>query len=62
VVVQKIIEFKKTRFFGGIDTEALNQRIYKLNLDGWKVVNVGPITNFFGQVSGYVLLIENDEP
>jgi len=59
--MQKVIEFKKTRFFGGIDTEALNEKIYQLNQDGWKVINVSSNTGFFGEANGYALLIENDE-
>ena len=40
--MQKIVEFKKQRgiFRGGIDIDALNERIYQLNQDGWKVINV----------------------
>ncbi|MBE0377435.1 MULTISPECIES: hypothetical protein [Pseudoalteromonas] len=59
--MQKIIEFKKTRFFGGADIKALNEKIYQLNQDGWKVINVSSITGFFGEANGYALLIENNE-
>lgn len=59
--MQKIIEFKKTRFFGGVNVEALNEKIYQLNQDGWKVINVSSITGFFGEANGYALLIENNE-
>ncbi|MEH6396679.1 hypothetical protein [Pseudoalteromonas sp.] len=61
--MQKIIEFKKQRgyFRGGIDIDALNERIYQLNQGGWKVINVSASTGLYGQVYGYVLLIENNE-
>ncbi|MDN3378603.1 MULTISPECIES: hypothetical protein [unclassified Pseudoalteromonas] len=59
--MQKVIEFKKTRFFGGINIDALNEKIYQLNQDGWNLINISPVTGFFGQVYGYVLLIENNE-
>ena len=61
--MQKIIEFKKQRGFfrGGIDIDALNERIYQLNQDGWKVINAVPLAGFYGQVHGYTLLIETDE-
>ncbi|WP_149983077.1 hypothetical protein [Pseudoalteromonas rhizosphaerae] len=61
--MQKIIEFKKQRGFfrGGIDIDALNERIYQLNQDGWKVINVSASAGLYGQVYSYILLIENEE-
>ncbi|MBB1507265.1 hypothetical protein H5203_17440 [Pseudoalteromonas sp. SG41-1] len=61
--MQKIIEFKKQRGFfrGGIDIDALNERIYQLNQDGWKVINVSASAGLYGQVYAYILLIENEE-
>lgn len=59
--MQKIIEFRKARFLGGVDIVALNDRIQELNQDGWKVINAVPLTGFYGQVHGYTLLIENEE-
>lgn len=59
--MQKVIEFRKARFLGGVDIVALNDRIQELNQDGWKVINAVPLTGFYGQVHGYVLLIENKE-
>ncbi|TMN78431.1 MULTISPECIES: hypothetical protein [unclassified Pseudoalteromonas] len=59
--MQKVIEFRKTRFMGGVDIAALNVRIQELNQDGWKVISAVPITGFYGQVHGYTLFIEIDE-
>ena len=59
--MQKIIEFKKQRFFGGADIKALNEKIYQLNQDGWKVINVSSITGFFGEAKSHELLSENIE-
>ena len=59
--MQKVIEFRKTRFSGGVDIVALNDRIQELNQDGWKVINAVPLTGFYGQVHGYTLFIETDE-
>ncbi|GAA72462.1 hypothetical protein CWC14_03665 [Pseudoalteromonas sp. S3260] len=59
--MQKVIEFRKARFLGGVDIVALNDRILELNQDGWKVINAVPLTGFYGQVHGYALLIENEE-
>jgi hypothetical protein len=61
--MQKVVTFKKYRGFfrGVIDIDALNERIYKLNQDGWRVINVTPATGLYGQVTAYVLLIENNE-
>lgn len=59
--MQKIIEFKKTGFLGSVDLNALNEKIYQLNQDGWRVVNIAPITGSFGQTKGYALVIESDE-
>ena len=59
--MQKVIEFRKSRFLGGVDIAALNDRILELNQDGWKVINAVPLTGFYGQVHGYALLIENEE-
>ena len=36
--MQKVIEFRKSRFLGGVDIVALNDRIQELNQDGWKVI------------------------
>jgi len=47
--MQKIIELRKTRFLGGVDIAALNDRIQKLNQDGWKVLNAVPLTGFIGK-------------
>ncbi|WP_394186174.1 hypothetical protein [Pseudoalteromonas tetraodonis] len=43
--MQKVIEFRKARFLGGVDIVALNDRILELNQDGWKVINAVPLTN-----------------
>ena len=51
--MQKVIEFRKTRFMGGVNIAALNDRIQELNQDGWKVISAVPITGFYGQVHGY---------
>ena len=59
--MQKVIEFRKNRFLGGVNIAALNDRIQKLNQDGWKVISAVPITGFYGQVHGYTLFIEIDE-
>ncbi|MEL0634074.1 hypothetical protein V6237_14935 [Pseudoalteromonas carrageenovora] len=59
--MQKVIEFRKTRFLGGVDIVALNDRIQELNQDGWKVLNAVPLAGFYGQVHGYTLFIETDE-
>ncbi|CAD2226424.1 conserved hypothetical protein [Pseudoalteromonas sp. 3J6] len=59
--MQKVIEFRKSRFLGGVDIVALNDRIQELSQDGWKVINAVPLTGFYGQVHGYALLIENEE-
>ncbi|WP_417655600.1 hypothetical protein [Pseudoalteromonas atlantica] len=59
--MQKVIEFRRTRFLGGVDIAALNDRIQELNQDGWKVINAVPLTGFYGQVHCYTLLIETDE-
>ena len=59
--MQKVIEFRKAHFLGGVDIVALNDRIQELNQDGWKVINAVPLTGFYGQVHGYALLIENEE-
>ncbi|MEL0641943.1 hypothetical protein V6260_15130 [Pseudoalteromonas aliena] len=59
--MQKVIEFRKTRFLGGVDIVVLNDRIQELNQDGWKVLNAVPLASFYGQVQGYTLLIETDE-
>lgn len=61
--MQKIVEFRKHRGFfrGGINIDALNERIYQLNQDGWKVINVNAATGLYGQVYAYILLIENVE-
>ncbi len=59
--MQKVIEFRKARFLGGVDIVALNDRIQELNQGGWKLINAVPLTGFYGQVHGYALLIENEE-
>ena len=59
--MQKVIEFRKTRFMGGVNIAALNDRIQELNQDGWKVISAVPISGFYGQVYGYTLFIEIDE-
>ena len=59
--MQKVIEFRNTRFMGGVNIAALNDRIQELNQDGWKVISAVPITGFYGQVHGYTLFIEIDE-
>ncbi len=60
--MQKIVEFKKRGFFShGIDVDALNTRIYQLNQQGWRVINVTTATGFQGQITAYALLIENNE-
>ena len=59
--MQKVIEFRKARFMGGVNIAALNDRIQELNQDGWKVISAVPITGFYGQVHGYTLFIEIDE-
>jgi hypothetical protein len=59
--MQKVIEFRKARFLGGVDIVALNDRIQELNQCGWKLINAVPLTGFYGQVHGYALLIENEE-
>ncbi|MBB1290611.1 hypothetical protein H5085_16495 [Pseudoalteromonas sp. SR43-6] len=59
--MQKVIEFRKTRFLGGVDIVALNDRIQELNQDGWKVINAVPLAGFYGKVHGYTLFIETDE-
>ncbi|WP_282115151.1 hypothetical protein [Pseudoalteromonas arctica] len=60
--MQKIVEFKKRGFFShGIDVDALNERIYHLNQEGWKVISINTATAFQGQITAYILLIENDE-
>ena len=47
--MQKVIEFRKTRFLGGVDIAALNDRIQELNQDGWKVINAVPLTGFMAK-------------
>ena len=47
--MQKVIEFRKARFLGGVDIVALNDRILELNQDGWKVINAVPLQVFMGK-------------
>ena len=58
--MQKIVEFKKRGFFSHA-IDALNERIYQLNQDGWRVISVTTATGFQGQITAYALLIENNE-
>ncbi|MEZ7277117.1 hypothetical protein [Pseudoalteromonas sp. 68 DY56-GL68] len=59
--MQKIVVFKKKRFFGGIDIDALNQKVFELGQAGWQVKTITTATRFFGQITSILLLIENNE-
>ncbi|AXV64035.1 MULTISPECIES: hypothetical protein [Pseudoalteromonas] len=59
--MQKIIEFKKKRFLGGLDITALNQKVYELGQSGWQVKTITTATGFYGQITAVLLLVENNE-
>ena len=59
--MQKVVEFKKKRFFGGIDIEALNQRVFELGQAGWQVKTITTATGVYGQITSVLLLIENNK-
>jgi len=57
--IQKIIEFKKQRFWSSsVDIEALNEKIFHLNQDGWRVLTVSSAHNMFGLITSYTILVE----
>lgn len=57
--MQKVIEFKKKNFWSSaVDTNALNEKIARLNQDGWMVKSITPNASLMGNVISYTLFIE----
>ncbi|RYV02161.1 hypothetical protein SOPP22_11395 [Shewanella sp. OPT22] len=57
--MQKIVEFTNRGFWSSkVGIEALNEKIYQLNNDGWIVKSMVPNTSFGGVVTSYSLLLE----
>ena len=57
--MQKIIEFKKRNFWSSqVDINQLNDKIYQLNQDGWRVLTVTANNSYFSGVFSYTLLLE----
>lgn len=60
--MQKVIEFKKRNFWSSsIDNNALNEKIYALNKDGWVVKSITPNSALMGTVMSYTILIELED-
>ncbi|MFQ3251508.1 MAG: hypothetical protein ACI9O6_003358 [Glaciecola sp.] len=56
--VKKVIYFGKKTWFGVIDFEALNEKIQRIESEGWNLISITPASSFFGAVTSYSLLVE----
>lgn len=60
--MQRVIVFSKRSFWSGQpDLGKLNEQIAQLNLEGWRVTHIAPVSGISGRISSWTLLVE-DEP
>jgi|OM-RGC.v1.034856103 hypothetical protein len=60
--MQKIHEFSAPATFlpKRKQTPELNEEIRRLNREGWRVLQVMPVTTFAGAIDRWVLLLDDD--
>lgn len=60
--MQRVIEFKSTSFWTSRpDLDKLNEKIFQLNRDGWKILSITPNAGFSGIVRSYTIFMEMPE-
>ena len=58
--MQRVETFKEKRFLEAApNLRRLNEYIKEQNRNDWKLVSITPVTNLFGGVHSYILLLES---
>ena len=59
---QIVLEFKKQKrfWYPEVDVSKLNDRIFELKQEGWRVTSLTPNSNWLGVVKSYSILLQSD--
>ncbi|GEA05175.1 hypothetical protein KUL17_40720 [Alteromonas sp. KUL17] len=57
--MQKVVEFKTRNFWSSqLNLDTLNEEITKYNNQGWRVIQITPVSSFSAHVRSVLLLLE----
>ena len=57
--MQKVVEFKTRNFWSSqLNLDTLNEEVTKYNNQGWRVIQVTPVSSFSAHVRSVFLLLE----
>lgn len=57
--MQKVVEFKTRNFWSSqLNLDTLNEEVTKYNNQGWRVIQVTPVSSFSARVRSVLLLLE----
>ncbi|CAB9494218.1 DUF4177 domain-containing protein [Alteromonas macleodii] len=57
--MQKVVEFKTRNFWSSqLNLDTLNEEVTKYNNQGWRVIQVTPVSSFSAHVRSVLLLLE----
>ena len=57
--MQKVVEFKTRNFWSSqLNLDILNEEVTKYNNQGWRVIQVTPVSSFSARVRSVLLLLE----
>ncbi|MFZ8200197.1 DUF4177 domain-containing protein [Alteromonas portus] len=57
--MQKVVEFKTRNFWSSqLNLDTLNEEVTKYNNQGWRVIQVTPVSSFSTHVRSVLLLLE----
>ena len=57
--MQKVVEFKTRNFWSSqLNLDPLNEEVTKYNNQGWRVIQITPVSSFSAHVRSVLLLLE----
>ncbi|OLF74213.1 uncharacterized protein DUF4177 [Alteromonas sp. I10] len=57
--MQKVVEFKTRNFWSSqLNLDTLNEEVTKYNNQGWRVIQITPVSSFSAHVRSVLLLLE----
>ena len=57
--MQKVVEFKTRNFWSSqLNLDTLNEEVTKYNNQGWRVIQVTPVSSFSAHIRSVLLLLE----